>query len=310
MMEWFPVLKGAATYVPLLYRAERGSTGGSDTATYCYGIWLRHLVWCARSGLPTEPRSVAEIGPGDSLGTGVAALLTGAGSLHALDVVRYASAAHNEVVLDELVRLFRERAPIPELPGVFPQLQEHGFPHHILTEERMRQGLSPPRVEEIRKALRGQPSTITFDYVVPWMERVSDLALDLVISQAVLEHVADLESTYASLARHVRIGGGMSHVIDFRSHRLTSAWDGHLQYNRLLWRMVTGRRPYLLNRTPLSRHMELLRRSGFHTVATLRQTRIPEVPRSALAPDFREWSDDDRSTAGVLIQAVRADGAG
>jgi hypothetical protein len=307
-MEWFPVLKGLATYIPFLYKAERGTTGGSVTARYCYSIWLRHLVCCARAGLPTDPVAVGEIGPGDSLGTGLAALLTGASSLHALDVVRYASTPHNEVVLDELVRLFRERAPIPgedELPGVFPPLQSYEFPRQMLSEGRLTRSLAPLRIEEIRKALRGEASAVSINYVVPWVELAGDVKLDLVISQAVLEHVADLESTYAALARYVRVGGGMSHVIDFRSHRLTKAWDGHLQYSPMLWQLVKGRRPYLLNRAPLSRHMMLLAKSAFDPLPVVRGTRFPELPDANLAHEFRDWSDEDRTTTGALVQSVR-----
>lgn len=306
-MEWVPVFKGVATYIPFLYRAERGSTGGSVTAAYCYGVWLRHLVLCAQSGLPTDPEVVGEIGPGDSLGTGLAALLTGASALHALDVVRYASSPHNEVVLDELVGLFRQRAPIPgekELPGVFPPLQSYEFPHHILSSARLERCLAASRIEAIRQALRGQASSVSIDYVVPWTDHPRDLKLDLVVSQAALEHVSELEATYASLSQYVRQGGGMSHVIDFRSHKLSKAWDGHLQYSRLLWKLVTGRRPYLLNRAPLSRHVDLLGRYGFRLVSVVRDTRLPELPRSALAADFREWSDDDRTTAGALVQSL------
>jgi hypothetical protein len=171
-MEWLPVIKGAATCVPFLYKAGRGGTGGSVTAAYCYGIWLRHLVLCAQAGLSTDPDAVGEIGPGDSLGTGLGALLTGANSLHALDVVRYASTPHNEIVLDGLIRLFRERAPIPdekELPGVFPPLRDYAFPRHLLPEERLQRSLAPERVDAIRKALRGEASTVKINYVVPWV---------------------------------------------------------------------------------------------------------------------------------------------
>ncbi len=72
------LLTGMLTYLPLVARLSERTTGGSDSAAYCYRIWLRHLVLADRAGLPTHPKVAAEIGPGDSLGTGIMALLTGA----------------------------------------------------------------------------------------------------------------------------------------------------------------------------------------------------------------------------------------
>ena len=54
-----------------------------------------HLVMAHRSGLSTQPEVVAELGPGDSLGIGMAALLTGAEVYYAFDVVEYASNQRN-----------------------------------------------------------------------------------------------------------------------------------------------------------------------------------------------------------------------
>src|SRR5450631_2613031 len=80
-------------------------TGGTISGRYCYSVWLWHLVYAANSGLQTRPRVVAELGPDDSLGTGIAALLSGAEQYFALDAVSHANAEHNLGILDELVAL-------------------------------------------------------------------------------------------------------------------------------------------------------------------------------------------------------------
>jgi hypothetical protein len=51
--------------------------------------------------------------------------------------------------------------------------------------------------------------------------------VDLIVSQAVLEHVDDLENTYDAFAQWLRPGGRMSHEIDFHSRGLTMPWNGH-----------------------------------------------------------------------------------
>jgi len=58
-----------------------------------YSLWLRHVVTAYQNGaFHTGPPSVVvELGPGKSLGTGLAALLSGAEKFCAFDVVQYAS---------------------------------------------------------------------------------------------------------------------------------------------------------------------------------------------------------------------------
>ena len=63
------LLSGLSTHIPG-YDHE-GSTGGTDSARYCYSVWLRHLVLGTRSAaVKSIPRVVAELGPGDSIGIG------------------------------------------------------------------------------------------------------------------------------------------------------------------------------------------------------------------------------------------------
>ncbi len=145
-IRWRVLAKGLATYVPGLYRPERGRTGGTSDARYCYSIWLRHLVMLRDQGLETNPSVVAELGPGDSLGIGLAALLSGASSYVALDVVRYAQNVRNLQVLEELVHLFERREPIPgpdELPEVKPFLEQYAFPHEVLDDTCLQRSLAP-----------------------------------------------------------------------------------------------------------------------------------------------------------------------
>ncbi len=116
------VLSGLATYIPGYDYMRR--TGGTDSARYCYAVWLRHLILANESfgaGLPTV---VAELGPGDSIGIGLAALLCGAEKYYALDVVPYSDLRSNLRIFDELVRLFEQRdarAGRERIPAPVPQ---------------------------------------------------------------------------------------------------------------------------------------------------------------------------------------------
>jgi hypothetical protein len=308
-----PLIKGFATFVPKLNRLLQGRTGSTGSARYCYSIWMRHLVMTHESGLPTRPDVVAELGPGKSLGVGCAALLSGANRYFALDVRQHASNQRNLDVFDELVRLFTRREAIPdqtEFPSAKPLLESYEFPAHILTDERLEQALGKDRVASLRRSLsclgsgRMQDSQIA--YISPWYDSdvIEESSVDSVFSQAVLEHVGDLSGTYKALRSWLKPGGVMSHEIDFKSHRTARKWNGHWTYSDLLWKLVVGRRSYLLNREPYSVHIKLLDRLGFRVVCKLKSKSESGISRSQLAPRFRHLSDDDLTTSDAFIQAV------
>jgi hypothetical protein len=81
---------GIATFIPGFRSFTARKTGGTVSARYCYSVWLRHLCMLHAHGLPMTFETVVEFGPGDSLGTGLAALLSGADRYITLDAVRYA----------------------------------------------------------------------------------------------------------------------------------------------------------------------------------------------------------------------------
>src|SRR6266511_3145040 len=110
------ILKGTLTWVPLLnaWRRRRASTGGTDNPRYCYSVWLRHLVTLKSWGFHIKGARVGELGPGDSIGTGLAALLSGAEHYIGLDMLPFSAKADLESTFDELVRLYSTREPIPD----------------------------------------------------------------------------------------------------------------------------------------------------------------------------------------------------
>jgi hypothetical protein len=270
------------------------------------------------SGLNTAPRTVAELGPGNSAGVGMAALLSGSERYWALDVANYANPKRNLAIFDELVDLFRRRAPIPnelDFAEAQPVLDSYEFPQHLLTEERLRATLAPERLARLRDAIRvlgARPGSDqdVMSYMVSWHEagRVRPSTVDAIFSQAVLEHVEDLVGTYDAMQRWLRPGGFMSHQIDFRSHGTTTAWNGHWAVSDISWRIAKGRREYFLNREPCSRHLRILAGMGFKVVCQVPQLDATGIERSLLAPRFRNITDDDLKTCGVFLQAVKTPG--
>lgn len=304
------VLAGLATWLPGYDHAR--STGGTDSARYCYSVWLRHLILAQASGrLPAGvPRVVAELGPGDSIGIGIAALLSGAERYEALDILRYSDLRRSQAMVDELAELFRARAPLPggvEFPALKPAIESEAFPHHVLGETKLRAALAPERVAAIHAAIdRVSEAPTMVAYHAPWNDPavIRPGTIDFIFSQAVLEHVDDLAGVYAAMHRWLAPTGLMSHQVDFRCHRKADTWNGHWTYSDFAWRVVVGRRAYLLNRVPHSRHIEILRQIGFEIVADRPVRSESVLRRRQLAARFRLLSDDDLTTSGAYILAA------
>jgi len=306
------IAKGIGTYVPGLGRLACRGFGGAASARYCYSVWLRHLVKAGEAGLLVSFHRVAELGPGDTLGVGLAAMLSGVDQYFALDAKRYANARRDLDVFEELVRLFSQRTPIPdgdEFPYLYPALEHYEFPHEFLPKETLQVSLRPDRIGAIRQALQRSCTGIDgirVTYVAPWDEFSLDEVgtVDMVFSQAVLEHVEDVRRTYRALARFLRDGGLMSHTIDFKSHDVTHDWNGHWTVSDFAWKIVQGRRPYFINRLPLSVHIAALEDAGFQITGSVKRIGIA-LERARLAPRFTDMSADDLRTCGCFIQAVK-----
>ncbi len=306
------VLTGAASFLPVLRERVCGGTGGTLSARYCYSVWLRHLVRAHERGLNPLVHSLAELGPGDSLGIGLAAMLSGVAVYRALDAKVHAARERNVAVLGELYRMFQQRAPVPgdmEFPDVHPKLASYDFPCQILNDEVLEIALRAERVAAIRAALEDgneRIDGIRIDYIAPWegFSLRAPASVDMVISQAVMEHVEDVAGTYRALFVMLKPGGLMSHNIDFRSHGLTRDWNGHWTLADRTWRLVKGSRPYLINRLPHSAHGDALEGIGFRVVADWRRGG-QIIERSRLAPAFGGLSDEDLTTSGALMLSVK-----
>jgi hypothetical protein len=300
--------KGMATFVPGIASLALRSSGGTNSARYCYGVWLCHLIKAAENGLPIRFKRVAELGPGDSLGIGLASMLTGADHYLALDAKPHASSGSNIATFEELVQLFSAEAAIPghdEFPNLQPLPTSLEFPRSILTPEILRAALNPDRLDAIRRTLQGEiGGRVSVKYLAPW-DNASILepeVIDLAFSQAVLEHVEDIGTVYRALYRWLKPGAVMSHAIDFKSHGVTRSWYGHWTLSDLQWFLVKGRRAYLINREPLSSHLAEIRRAGFEIITTKPTLQAPPS-RGQLSPRFCELSDDDLRSSSVFLQA-------
>ena len=140
-------------------------------------------------------------------------------------------------------------------------------------------------------------------YRAPWssLGEIAAGSLDLVFSQAVLEHVNALEETYQAMFTWLKPGGYASHVIDFSVHYLSPFWNGHWAYSEWAWQLVRGRREFLLNREPLSTHLTYADKAGFEVLSLTRDFDSSGLNASALAKRFQIFDSEDLRTRGAIL---------
>jgi hypothetical protein len=293
-----PLIKSCASLlVPQLGNSHK--RGGTADPEYCYGVFLRHYTLARRFlGEPNVPSIVAELGPGSSLGVGLAALLAGADRYVALDVVSHAAPEHDLLVFDSLVDLFEKRSPIPTSGRhavVFPPPAGSELPGEIARA--LESTLDKKRLDRIREAIVQRRGRI-IDVAAPWTEATVGLfgQVDWIFSHSVLEHVDDLEMTYETFGRWLRPQGIMTHLVDFYSHGLSTEWNGHWALGDLTWSILRGRRSYLINRASRSQHIELLVGNGFTLLQEISERRSDGLLPEAFSDRFRMMPEEDART--------------
>ena len=302
--QWPHFVKGGLTWLPPLdaWRRRHISTGGTSSPRYCYSVWLRHLVTLQSCGFQIKGARIAELGPGDSIGTGLAALLSGATQYVALDVLSLAHTTNIDALYEDLVQLFRRKEAIPddrEFPRVRPKLRSYEFPASLIDWTDFDRRVDSVRVEIGGRLNAGR----MIKYRAPWSSAtdIAPQSLDLVFSQAVLEYAEPLEDIYRATSLWLKPRQLASHVIDFSAHGLSPFWNGHWAYSETQWRLARGRREVFLNRKPVSSHVNSAKHCGFDIVLLQKDRRLDGLNHSKLAPQFQAMSVDDLQTRGVTM---------
>jgi SAM-dependent methyltransferase len=307
-----PIIVGTLKYSPLITKWLPVSAGGTSNARYCYAVWMRHLTFLARHNGGLIPAKVAELGPGDSIGVGLAALLSGVESYFALDVIKYWNNERNLRILDELTELFLKKEKIPgndEFPLLQPALDDFTFPSHLISDAILEQSLRKDRIRQIREELMNpENENNTFiHYIIPWYDKgiIVPESLDFIFSHTVLQHIEDVSNAYTAMNNWLRPGGFLSHLIDYKSMGFTTRWNGHWTFSDWEWRLMVGGRKFSINRLPHSMHMQLFKENNFNILFQRIENTKSEHARKRLAKKYRSLSDDDLNTSGAYLIAQK-----
>lgn len=297
----------------LLRRGSYSMSSEPVDARYGYSVWLRHLVTLAKHGIRGPFPVVVELGPGHSVATGVSAVLSGTNRYLGLDVLPHLAPSSGSAVLDDVMELFRTRAPVPDgdvYATVRPALDSYEFPHTVLGTAGIAASSDDRRIATLRRDLatvaEGRDGAGMFRYAVPWTaEHVPAASADLVFTQAVLQEIphgsgrSALRDTMAAIARWLRPGGVSTHEVDLGVYGM-EPWNAHWSWSNLTWALVRGRRENFVNREPLSTYLTVARECGLSLVA-VETEEVVGVPDAALRPRFRLLPERERRTRSAFI---------
>lgn len=284
----------------------RNSKAVGANSSYCYKVWLKQLNYWSTVN-EKVPKIVVEIGPGNSLGVGLAALISGSDKLYALERTQFWNIETNIRVFDELVEIFREEYKSKPLKLYSDEKNSDiNFPSDILNKEHLKFCLKKKRLKKIRKELY-KPFSSDNKYVcsvIPWENKdiIEDDTVDFIFSHTVLQHVDNLPYTYAIMNKWLKKDGCISHKIDFKSMNSTKRWNGHWTLNELEWKLVTGG-TNLINREPLSSHLKFIRDNNFKIIHEIRDSSKNELSVNDLSDEFKHLDEMDLTTSGYYYFA-------
>lgn len=227
---------------------------------------------------PLDGAVALEIGPGDSVSSGIVTAAMGATRTWLVDVGSFAD------LRPETYRPLWARLVADGIEGAGLQKRLPGTAEELLTAARI---------------------TYLTDGVAS-LASVPDGCIDVAWSHAVLEHVRreELAGLFAELRRVLRPGAQSSHRVDLRDH--LSGGLKNLTFRSERWeRPAVWRSGAYTNRLSLTEIVEAAREAGLVVdVGAVDRWPNPPVGRSELAPEFRDRSFDDLRVAAFDLKAT------
>ena len=260
--------------------------GYMDTAQYALGVFSSHVERAGLTGrLAGWPagrlagKTVLELGPGDSVATALIAKAFGARAI-LVDAGAFAR---------------------PDIAAYRP-----------LADALRTAGLAPPPLDNV-KTLDDLLAACDASYLTQGLaslRAIADESVDLVFSQAVLEHVRKHEflETQRALARLLKPDGVCSHRVDLRDH--LGGGLNNLRFSERLWESpFFAGAGFYTNRIGFDGMLQAFEQAGFQSQVTevRRWDRLP-IDRRHLADEFRPIPDDVLTVCGFDVVLRRSAG--
>jgi len=251
--------------------------GSMDDSSYAWTVLKKHAsILNENSGW-----KAIELGPGDSL---LSAFLSPAVGSSGLTLVDAGDFAHKDWSL--------YKSQISQFATANPSLDVVDF-----TKEK-----------EINDALKSVGSSYYTEGLIS-LKSLNTGSFDLIYSQAVLEHVRkhEFEDMISECYRLLKIGGIMSHVVDFKDH--LGGGLNNMRFSSSFWEKESFAQSsgFYTNRIRLSQMVSICEGVGFSvTVKNKRYWNVSPIKRNKLATEFKNLSDDDLLVSGAHLIMARS----
>ncbi|MGH8453295.1 MAG: methyltransferase domain-containing protein [Nevskiales bacterium] len=245
--------------------------GYMDSAQYVTDVFMAHVNRAGLSGT-LQGKTILEIGPGDGVGTALLSYAYGARTV-LIDTGRYAR-------------------------------QDVGLYQAIATALDA-QGLRVPHIEDaasIDEVVTGCAAVYLTQGLKSWAE-VPDASVDLIFSQAVLEHIRrhEFEQVIRECRRVLKPDGVCSHRIDMQDH--LGGGLNNLRFSGRRWESgLFASSGFYTNRIQYSRMLEIFSRCGFSvSVTDLHRWDALPIARKKLAAEFQAIPDEELCVSGFDV---------
>lgn len=245
-----------------------------DEASYVLDVFNQHMTSAGLDG-KLSGKTILELGPGDSIATAIVAAAYGARTI-LIDAGDFASRD-----LDK---------------------------YHQLVNQLTELGLNPPDIS-FATELDDILHLCNSHYLVEGIKSLSTVksnSVDLIFSQAVLEHVRKYEfaKTMLECRRIISENGIASHRVDLTDH-LGGALN-NLRFPERVWESdLFVKSGFYTNRLRYSSMLSLFRNANFN-IDVLKVDRWEELPinRRYLDVDFSELNDDELKVKGFNVLLI------
>lgn len=282
LLPWWLKIAGkiVLSRIPVTYGVWRKlglfKHGDMCNPTYALEVFHSHIKRAGLSLSDLYGKTILEIGPGDSVATALVAYGYGASAI-LIDTGHWA--------YDD-VKLYQELAKIMSSKGLLvPDIRNAKSIDDILVACNARY---------ITSGLAG------------WKDIGSE-SIDLIFSQAVLEHVRKKEflPTIKECWRVLKYNSVATHVIDLRDH-LGGALN-NLRFDDRLWESdFFAQSGFYTNRIQMSAMIDLFRETNFHVEINHvdRWDTLP-TPRHKMSPQFAKIPDQELCVRGFSVRLVK-----
>lgn len=239
--------------------------GQMDDVDYAIKVFFLHVQRAFPEGLPND-FTILELGPGNSLASGLIASSMGAKAAYLVDVGAYASCD---------IRYYR-----------------------LLAETIRRRGLSPVCFDEV-KDYDEMLARSHIHYLTEGLMSLKSIptgSVDFIFSHSVLEHIrkSEFAVTISELHRILRPQGHMSHNVNLQDHLSHSL--NNLRFSERFWERnwFAYHSGFYTNRIRAFQMLEMMKTGGFTILSaeSASWSKLP-TPKHSFDISFRNLSDEE-----------------